>query len=388
MAGEGWLVLEDGRIFKGRAFGARSQRTGEIVFTTAMTGYEEVLTDPSFCGQIVVMTHPHIGNTGIVECEHESHRPWVEGFVVYEATPVPSRPTARWSLNAYLERHQIPGVAEIDTRALVRHIRQKGAMRAVISTLGNERPQDLLEKAKSAPSMIGANLVDRVTTREPYWAVPGDRPPAAWRANFATRKTRPIPWPPFSDPPKEPHGWVVVYDFGVKFGILRSLMRRGLRVLVVSAETKAADILELSPPGVVLSNGPGDPGALQHLAHEVRSLIGRIPLLGICLGHQLLGVATGARTYKLLFGHRGANQPVRGDAHDRVLITTQNHGFAVDPETLTNDIEPLYYHLNDGTLEGFRHRTAPVWAVQFHPEASPGPHEADRIFDEFISNLH
>jgi carbamoyl-phosphate synthase small subunit len=386
---EAILALEDGSYYVGQPLGASTERWGELVFTTAMTGYQEVLTDPSFKGQIVIMTHPHIGNYGLNPADVESVRPWVEGFVVADPSPFYSHRQGYWNLHTYLRQWGIPGIAEVDTRALVRKIRSQGAMRAVLSTLPTD-PQALVAKARQSPSMLGADWVRAVSPAEPFWAVPAEAPrPQAWILDVPAAGIRPVPMNstgvPSEPTPSAP--LVVVYDYGVKWGILRALLQRSCRVLVVPARTPAEDVLGLRPRGIILSNGPGDPAALPGIVREARRLIGRVPLLGICLGHQVLALAFRGRTYKLLFGHRGANQPVRDEPLRKVLITTQNHGFAVDPDSLPPEVIPTHWHLNDGTLEGFRHRDLPIIAVQFHPEASPGPHDALYLFDEFLRQV-
>jgi len=365
---EAILALEDGTVYRGEAFGADGERTGEIVFNTSMTGYQEILTDPSYAGQIVVMTYPHIGNYGINSADIESRRPFVEGFVVREYSRAFSNWRAEASLDDYMKHYGIVGIAEIDTRALVRHIRGRGAMRACLSTQTLDA-EEAVRRARAAPSMLGLDLASRVTCEHPY----------VWNE-----------WAARLDPANDSRGaqpmrfHVVAYDFGVKFNILRQLAARGCWVTVVPAHTSADDVLALKPDGVFLSNGPGDPEPLTGIVANIRRLIGRVPIFGICLGHQLLGLAFGGRTYKLKFGHRGGNQPVKNLRTGRVEITAHNHGFAVAAETLPPEIEPTHINLNDGTLEGMRHRTYPIFSVQYHPEASPGPHDALYLFDDFI----
>jgi carbamoyl-phosphate synthase small subunit len=380
------LALEDGKVFRGRAWGANGERTGEIVFNTSMMGYQEILTDPSYAGQIVTMTYPLIGNYGVNSEDIESRRPFVEGFVVREYSEVTSNWRARISLDEYLKRHGIVGISEIDTRALVRHIREKGAMRACISSIDQDE-KSLVEKAKNAPHMLGRNLVDEVTCGDPYqWSEikdeqttldPGLDPIGAVRDDIEN----------LLSPGEEPFR-VVAYDFGIKYYILRYLEAFGCQVTVVPARTSADDVLALAPDGIFLSNGPGDPAALPGIVGEVKQLITAAPVFGICLGHQLLGLAFGGKTYKLKFGHRGGNQPVKNLQTDRIEITSHNHGFAVDPESLNlGEIELTHSNLNDDCLEGFRHRSLPVFSVQYHPEAGPGPHDATYLFREFIAKM-
>ncbi len=365
---EAILALEDGTVYRGEAFGAEGERAGEIVFNTSMTGYQEILTDPSYAGQIVVMTYPHIGNYGVNSADIEARRPFVEGFVVREYSRTFSNWRAEASLEDYLRHYGIVGIAEIDTRALVRHIRERGAMRACLSTETLDA-EEAVRRARAAPPMLGLDLASRVTCEHPYvwneWAAQMD--PANDSTGASTTRFH-----------------VVAYDFGIKFNILRQLAARGCRVTVVPAHTSAEDVLALKPDGVFLSNGPGDPEPLTSVVANIRRLIGRLPIFGICLGHQLLGLAFGGRTYKLKFGHRGGNQPVKNLRTGRVEITAHNHGFAVAAETLPPEIEPTHINLNDGTLEGLRHRELPIFSVQYHPEASPGPHDALYLFDEFI----
>jgi carbamoyl-phosphate synthase small subunit len=350
------LVLEDGRAFRGRSWGAEGESYGEMVFNTSMSGYQEVLTDPSYAGQIVCMTYPLIGNYGVTHEDSESARPWVEGFVVREASRTISNWRAEETLDAYLKRWNIVAIDHIDTRALVRHIRDKGAMRACLSTVDPDE-RSLLEKARRAPAMENRELASLVTCLEPYTI----------------------------EAEGEERFHVVCYDFGVKLNSLRELARLNCRVTVVPARTPAAEVLALRPDGIFLSNGPGDPASMTKVVEEVRSVAGSgVPTFGICFGHQLLGRAFGGTTYKLTFGHRGGNQPVKDLIEGSVEITSHNHGFAVQRESLPPEIEVTHINLNDNCVEGMRHRTLPIFSVQYHPEAAPGPHDAAHHFQRFL----
>ena len=363
------LALEDGMVFEGRSVGARTESSGEVVFNTAITGYQEIFTDPSYAGQIVVLTYPQIGNYGANQWDSEAPRPYIEGLVVREFSSIASNWRSQQHAEEFLAGANIPVAAEIDTRRLVRHLRTRGVMRGVLSAAGGD-PLELVEKARRIPSMAGLDLATRVSTRESY----------TWdQAVDACSPSEPV------GQPAEPRFHVVAYDFGIKRNILRRLVYSGCRVTVAPALTSAEDVLALKPDGVFLSNGPGDPEPLQAQVANIRKLIGRLPIFGICLGHQLLGLALGGKTYKLKFGHRGANHPVLNKVTGRVEITSHNHGFAVDRESLNlNQIELTHENLNDGTLEGFRHRSHPVFCVQYHPEAAPGPHDSLYLFDDFM----
>jgi carbamoyl-phosphate synthase small subunit len=363
------LALEDGTVFEGQSFGAPAERVGEVVFNTAITGYQEVFTDPSYSGQIVVLTNPQIGNYGANESDNESAKPYIEGLVVREFSPLASNWRADETAQHFLTSNGVPVIAGIDTRALVRHLRSRGVMRGVLSTTSTDF-KDLVERARQSPSMAGLDLATRVSTPERYeWIKPVDPcSPSDLEADPAAQRFH-----------------VVAYDFGIKHNILRRLVQVGCRLTVVPAGTTAEDVLALKPQGVFLSNGPGDPEPLEFQAAQMRKLIGRLPIFGICLGHQILGLALGGKTYKLKFGHRGANHPVLNKITGKVEITSHNHGFAVDPDSLNlNELEITHMNLNDETLEGFRHRNHPVFCVQYHPEAAPGPHDSRYLFDDFV----
>lgn len=356
------IALEDGSIFEGRAFGATGETTGEVVFNTSMTGYQEILTDPSYRGQIVTMTYPLIGNYGVNEEDSESAKPQVQGFIVKENSPIVSNWRAKQSLDAFLKEHHIPGIEGVDTRALTRHIRRAGAMKGILSTEDPDRER-LVEKAQNAPGLLGRDLVKEVTCPNRYnWSDSG--------------KYR-----------------VVVMDCGVKHNILRALTEAHCKVTVVPATTSGEAILQMQPDGILLSNGPGDPAGVPYVVEAVTKLMNHspitnhpLPIMGICLGHQILGLALGGKTYKLKFGHRGGNQPVQDLSTGKVSITSQNHGFCVDMESLRDKaVEVTHINLNDHTVEGMRHKSAPIFSVQYHPEAAPGPHDSKELFAKFIA---
>jgi carbamoyl-phosphate synthase small subunit len=363
------LALEDGTVFEGRSFGAPKDSLGEVVFNTAITGYQEIFTDPSYSGQIVVLTNPQIGNYGANDYDREAQRPYIEGLIVREFSSIASNWRSEENAEHYLAENGIPVAAEIDTRALVRHLRTRGVMRGILSATGGD-PKDLVERARQSPSMSGLDLATRVSTTSSYgWDEGVMRCSPSENSRDAA----------------EPWCHVVAYDYGIKRNILRRLVQVGARVTVVPALTSSEDVLALNPDGVFLSNGPGDPEPLQYQARQVRNLIGKKPIFGICLGHQILGLALGGKTYKLKFGHRGANHPVLNQVTKKVEITSHNHGFAVDPDSLNqSEVELTHINLNDQTLEGFRHRSEPVFCVQYHPEAAPGPHDSHYLFDEFM----
>jgi carbamoyl-phosphate synthase small subunit len=367
------LALEDGTVFEGRSFGAPAERSGEVVFNTAITGYQEIFTDPSYTGQIVILTNPQIGNYGTSVSDNEAAKPHIEGLVVREFSNVTSNWRSDEEARSFLSKSNIPVVSDLDTRSLVRHLRSRGVMRGVLSaapSISLKDAQTLVEKARGIPSMAGLDLASRVTTPNSYhWThsvepcSPSELLPAQAESRFN----------------------VVAYDFGIKQNILRRLVYSGCNVTVVPALTSAEDVLALKPDGVFLSNGPGDPEPLHGQIANVQRLIGKVPIFGICLGHQILGLALGGKTYKLKFGHRGANHPVINKVTQRVEITSHNHGFAVDPDSLSpNDVDITHVNLNDQTLEGFRHRREPVFCVQYHPEAAPGPHDSHYLFDDFV----
>ena len=363
------LALEDGTVFEGRSFGAPAERSGEVVFNTALTGYQEVFTDPSYSGQIVILTNPQIGNYGTSSEDNESAKPYIEGLVVREFSDRSSNWRSDQEADSFLSQSQIPIVSEIDTRALVRHLRTRGVMRGVLSAIGRD-PAALVEKARNIPSMSGLDLASAVST------------PTAYEWNKGVDACSPSELVERPAPVKH---HVVAYDFGIKHNILRRLVQVGCRVTVVPALTSAEDVLALKPDGVFLSNGPGDPEPLRTQVGNVQRLIGKVPIFGICLGNQILGLAVGGKTYKMKFGHRGANHPVINKVTNKVEITSHNHGFAVDPDSLPGDVEITHVNLNDQTLEGFRHRSHPVFCVQYHPEAAPGPNDASHFFGQFAN---
>jgi carbamoyl-phosphate synthase small subunit len=350
------LILEDGRTFRGQSFGAEGETFGEMVFNTSMTGYQEILTDPSYAGQIVCMTYPHIGNYGVNEEDTESRRPWVEGFVVREASKVASNWRATETLDSYLKRNKIVGIEHIDTRALVRHIRDKGAMRAAISSVDLDE-KSLLEKVLTSPEMTNRELASTVTIDESF-DFPAER---------------------------EEKFHVVAFDFGVKTNSLREFSKFGCKITVVPAETSAQDVLNLKPDGIFLSNGPGDPSSMKTVVAEIKKLTETsIPMFGICLGHQILGQVFGGSTYKLKFGHRGGNQPIKDLTTGKIEIASHNHGFAVEADSLPPEVEITHVNLNDETVAGLRHKSLPVFSVQYHPESAPGPHDSEYLFRRFV----
>jgi carbamoyl-phosphate synthase small subunit len=381
------LALEDGTLFRGESFGAACTQAGEICFNTAMTGYQEVLTDPSYRGQIVAMTYPLVGNYGINLLDVESETPQVRGFVIEELSPLASNWRSQGNLHDFLRRHGIPGIQGIDTRALTRRLRNSGAMRACIAIEGVSA-EEAIRIAKSVP-YEGVDFVKEVTTPQPYdWDVE-DRLSRKWvlaRSDSAPEAAADAGGNLFEDLPPVSHH-IVAYDFGLKRNILRSLRRNRFSVKVVPAMTQAEEVLAMNPEGVFLSNGPGDPATLEYAHETVRGLIGKRPLFGICLGHQILALALGGKTFKLKFGHRGANQPVKDLRTGKVAITSQNHGYAVDPSSLPDDVEVTHINLNDGTVAGLRHTKYPAFSVQYHPEASPGPHDASYFFAEFAKEV-
>ncbi len=364
------LALADGTVFGGESFGAEGEAAGEVVFNTSMTGYQEILTDPSYCGQLVAMTYPEIGNVGVNREDVESRRPFLQGFIVKEYWEQPSNWRARQSLRDYLVANRIPAIQGIDTRALVRHIRERGAQNAVLSTTDSD-PGSCVAKAKASPGLIGRDLVREVTCGEAY-----DWTEADWSLSEGYAQARPDAQAPF----------VVAYDYGIKRNILRNLVAGGCRVRVVPAATPAAQALALQPDGIFLSNGPGDPDVGPY-AGIVRDLVGKRPIFGICLGHQILGLALGGRTYKLKFGHHGGNQPVMDLTTRKTEITSQNHGFAVDVDSLQGVAELTHVNLNDRTVEGLAKPDAQLFSVQYHPEASPGPHDANYLFQRFLKMI-
>jgi len=362
------LALEDGRIFRGEGYGAKGECYGEVVFNTSLTGYQEIFTDPSYAGQIVVLTNPQIGNYGTNSADNEANKPYIEGLVVREFSPISSNWRSQQVADEYLERFNVPVISEIDTRALVRHLRNNGVMRGVISSIETD-PDVLVQKARSIRKMDGTDLASVVSTKMRY------------------------EWEPEVDPlePEEdaaelprPDLHVVAYDYGIKRNILRMLSKEGCRVTVVPAQTSAEDVLAMNPDGVFLSNGPGDPEPLAYAQETIRQLAGKKPIFGICLGHQLIGLALGGKTFKLKFGHHGGNHPVQQTETGKVEITSQNHNYAVDAASINREeVELTHVNLNDNTVEGLRHKSLPLFSVQYHPEASPGPHDSHYLFRDF-----
>ncbi|MEC9465500.1 MAG: glutamine-hydrolyzing carbamoyl-phosphate synthase small subunit [Myxococcota bacterium] len=368
------LVLEDGRFFRGRRFGAQTDAQGEVVFNTSMMGYQEILTDPSYAGQIVTMTYPMIGNYGIAPEDFEARKVFLSGLIVRELSRISSNWRSNIPLSDYLERQGIPGFCDIDTRALVRHLRSAGAMRGIIVEDVGQGPEELAERAREIPSMAGTDLAKEVTAGHNYHWTALDVDLAGTRDADAS-----------PDAQEQLH--VVAYDFGIKRGILRQLAGAGCRVTVVPATAGADEVMALKPDGVLLSNGPGDPEPVEYAAANVKKLIGQVPLFGICLGHQILALAAGAKSFKLKFGHRGANHPVQDLSTRKIEITSQNHGFCIDSESLPEHVEMTPVNLNDHTCAGIRLKDAPAFSVQYHPEASPGPHDANYLFDRFVQMM-
>ena len=363
---EAVLALEDGRIFNGQGYGAQTERGGELVFNTSITGYQEIFTDPSYAGQLVCLTYPHIGNVGANREDNEAGRPYIEALVVRDFSELASNWRAGETAEEFLRRNDIPVISDIDTRAVVRHLRTHGAQRSILSTVSADA-EALVAKARALPHMVGLDLAKTVTAAKRYeWAEPSIDLAREGKA------------------PAAPRFHVVAYDFGIKQNILRRLVDVGCRVTVVPALTSGDDVLSMKPDGVFLSNGPGDPEPCTYAVEAVRKMAGRVPIFGICLGHQIVGLALGGKTYKLKFGHHGANHPVKNLLTGKVEITAQNHGFAVDPDSLNlREVELTHQNLNDNTLEGLRHRSLPLFSVQYHPEASPGPHDSHYLFHQF-----
>jgi carbamoyl-phosphate synthase small subunit len=369
------LALEDGRIFTGEGYGAPGECLGEVVFNTSLTGYQEIATDPSYAGQIVVLTNPQIGNYGTNRADNEAAKPYIEGLIVREFSPVSSNWRSEQVTDEYMERYSVPVLAEIDTRALVRHLRTHGVMRGCISTI-DTNPESLVAKARSIARMDGTDLARVVSTKTIFTFDSSDSRNQTDDSLLAD--------PLMGNGDGKPLMHVVAYDFGIKLNILRMLTREGCRVTVVPAETRADEVLALKPDGVFLSNGPGDPEPVDYAVKAIRGMMGRVPIFGICLGHQLTGLALGGKTYKLKFGHHGGNHPVKNMINGKVEITAHNHNFAVDPESINaNEVELTHVDLNDNTLEGLRHKTLPLFSVQYHPEAAPGPHDSHYLFRDF-----
>ena len=364
------LVLADGKIYKGEHFGSEGEVEAEIVFNTSMSGYQEIITDPSYCGQMVVMTYPLIGNYGVNPEDFESDRPHLSGFIIKELSKVQSNWRSRGSLEEFLKETNVFGIQGIDTRALTRRIREKGAQQAILSTDTSD-PQRLIEKVRKSPGLIGRDLVKEVTCKNAY-----DWNESEWTIQSGKTKLKEVKDRPYN---------VLVYDFGVKRNILRKLTRAGCKVRVVPANTPADEVLATRPDGIFLSNGPGDPAAVPYAIDNVKTILGKVPVFGICLGHQILSLTLKGKTYKLRFGHHGGNQPVLDVKSGKIEITSQNHGFAVEQNSFDSDVDITFLNLNDDTVEGIQHKSWPVFSVQYHPEASPGPHDSEHLFDKFVN---
>jgi carbamoyl-phosphate synthase small subunit len=382
------LALEDGRIFRGKGYGARLERTGEVVFNTSITGYQEIFTDPSYAGQIVVLTNPEIGNYGTNPDDDEAGKPYIEGLVVREFSPYASNYRSQQVTDEYLERHKVPVLSDIDTRALVRHLRDRGVMRGVISTYETD-VEKLVATAKATPTIDGVDLAKQVSTKESYEWTKGDVEERIISVpHGSVTKLSVVTTEPAADRNAGERKKVVAFDYGIKHNILRRLVSSGCDVTVVPAQTSAKDVLALQPDGVFLSNGPGDPDAVVYAQQTIRDMAGRVPIFGICLGHQLIGLALNGKTYKLKFGHHGGNHPVKQLKTGKIEITAHNHNYAVDPDSLKqSEVELTHVDLNDNTLEGLRHRTYPLFSVQYHPEASPGPHDSHYLFQDFVKMM-
>ena len=364
------LVLADGKIYEGEHFGSEGEVEAEIVFNTSMSGYQEIITDPSYCGQMVVMTYPLIGNYGVNPEDFESNHPHLSGFIIKELSKVQSNWRSRGSLEEFLKETNVFGIQGIDTRALTRRIREKGAQQAILSTDTSD-PQRLIEKVRKSPGLIGRDLVKEVTCKNAY-----DWNESEWTIQDGKTKLKEVKDRPYN---------VLVYDFGVKRNILRKLTRAGCKVRVVPANTPADEVLATRPDGIFLSNGPGDPAAVSYAIDNVKTILGKVPVFGICLGHQILSLALKGKTYKLRFGHHGGNQPVLDVKSGKIEITSQNHGFAVEQNSFDSDVDITFLNLNDDTVEGIQHKNWPVFSVQYHPEASPGPHDSEHLFYKFVN---
>jgi len=383
------LALEDGRVFRGKGYGARLERTGEVVFNTSITGYQEIFTDPSYAGQIVVLTNPEIGNYGTNPDDDEAGKPYIEGLIVREFSPYASNYRSQQVTDEYLERHKVPVLSDIDTRALVRHLRDRGVMRGVISTMEMDVDK-LVATAKATPTIDGVDLAKVVSTKHNYQWTKGDVEERIIAVPHGSAKQLSVVTSEAAAKRNAPERkQVVAFDYGIKHNILRRLVSSGCDVTVVPAQTTAEDVLALQPNGVFLSNGPGDPDAVVYAQKTIRKMAGRVPIFGICLGHQLIGLALDGKTYKLKFGHHGGNHPVKQLKTGKIEITAHNHNYAVDPDSLKqSEVELTHVDLNDNTLEGLRHRTYPLFSVQYHPEASPGPHDSHYLFQDFVKMMN